>query len=523
MSMNLNATDWLECEKLACKKLSNFVKAGWNVLEPGTPYDHGWHVDAMSDHLEAARSGEITRVLINVPPGTMKSSMAGVFFPAWLWGPAGMPEARYIGAAHEQTLATRDNRRTRLLVESEWYQDRWSVPITSDQNEKTFFENESRGFRQSSAVASMTGKRGHFVNWDDPINPEQANSEKALETATRIFKETLTTRLVNPINSVIIIIMQRLNKDDVSGYIIAEALGYEYLMLPMEFEPARRCYTSVKPTWRSVSPTLARFHPSTARWYTDGKLPDAVSKEKFEVEPAQVVYSQDPREEVDELLFEKRFPRSVVDRDKKVMGAYGAAGQFQQRPAPREGGMFKRANFPIISAVPPGCVWVRAWDLAASDETTSAWTAGLLMGLSPAGEYIIADVARDQLTASGVESLIATTASQDGLGVRGSIPQDPGAGGKAWAIAIIKAATGYDYHSSPESGDKVTRATPLSAQVEIKNVKLVRGDWNKAFLDEAEVFPAAKIKDQVDAASRAFMELTTAKTFEFYVGGDGKE
>ncbi len=455
---------------------------GWHVLEPAEPYIHGWHVDAFADHLQACSTGDITRLLINVPAGTMKSSATSVFFPAWLWGPAGKPHTRFIGAAHEQTLATRDSRRTRLLVESPWFQERWPTPLVSDQNEKTYFENERRGFRQSTAVASMTGKRGHFVVWDDPINPENANSKAERDTAIRIFTETLPSRMVNPEKSVIIIVMQRLHKDDVSGYILANELGYEHLCLPMEYEPARQCRTSIG--------------------------------------------FKDPRTVEGELLFPQRFPKSVVERDKKVMGSYATAGQFQQRPAPRGGGMFKRADFEIINALPVGCRWVRGWDLAASKDAASAFTAGVLMGVTPQGEFVIADVVRGQLTPSQVEATIRNTASQDAsayAGVRGSVPQDPGAGGKAWARAIIKAAAGFAYRATTESGDKETRAQPFAAQVEINNVKLLNGAWNKAFLDEIEMFPNATIKDQVDAASRAFMELNSAVPFGWYVSGGDDE
>lgn len=481
--MNLTRTDIIELQRAVAKQsLSEFIKMGWHVLEPAEPYIHGWHVDALSEHLQATSTGEIPRLVINVPPGTMKSSATSVFFPAWLWGPAGKPHSRFIGAAHEQTLATRDSRRTRLLVESRWFQERWPTEITSDQNEKTFFENTHRGFRQSTAVASMTGKRGHVVVWDDPINPENANSKAERDTAIRIFTETLPSRMVNPEKSVIIIVMQRLHKDDVSGYILANELGYEHLCLPMEYEPARQCRTSIG--------------------------------------------FKDPRTVEGELLFPQRFPKSVVERDKKVMGSYATAGQFQQRPAPRGGGMFKRADFEIISALPVGCRWVRGWDLAASKDAASAYTAGVLMGVTPQGEFVIADVVRGQLTPSQVEATIKNTASQDAsayAGVRGSVPQDPGAGGKAWARAIIKAAAGFAYRSSTESGDKETRAQPFAAQVEINNVKLLNGAWNKAFLDEIEMFPNATIKDQVDAASRAFMELNSAVPFGWYVSGGDDE
>ncbi|MBM2293761.1 phage terminase large subunit [Sulfitobacter pseudonitzschiae] len=534
----MNRTDLLNVDReIAKRSLSEFVQMGWPVLEPAEVYKHNWHMDALSDHLMAAAAGDsaMNRLLINVPPGTSKSSKTSVFFPAWLWGPFGAPNIRFIGAAHEQGLATRDNRRTRLLVESDWYQERWPTKITSDQNEKTLFENDKRGFRQSSAVAGMTGKRGHFVVWDDPQNPESANSDVSRETSLRIFRETLPSRLVDPINSVIIIIMQRLNQDDVSGYILANELGYQHLMLPMEFEPHRRCYTVVKPTHFKSEKVRGRYLGAKQRWFLEGdEVPDDLAPvvERLEV---QEVYNQDPREEDGELLFEDRFPRSVVDRDKKVMGEYATAGQLQQRPAPREGGMFKTADFEIVDAIPHVVAWVRAWDLAATKvnrakrtkgASKAAFTAGVAMGKTADGRYIIADVNRFQENVGKVETKIVNTAGQDVQrykGIRGSLPKDPGAGGKAWATTLITKLAGFSYRATPEDGDKVSRAQPLAAQVENGNVMLLRGAWNKDFLDEIGLFPASKYKDQVDAATRAFAELVNAPTFEWYVSGDDDE
>ena len=509
--MELTNDDWLECQRLACTNLSNFVKNAWHIVEPAEPYVHNWHMDALADHFEGVACGDLNRLLINVPPGTSKSTYASVFFPAWLWGAKGKPGQRFIGAAHEQGLATRDNRRTRQLVESDWFQKLWPVEITSDQNEKTYFENTARGFRQSSSVVGITGKRGHVVTWDDPHNPESATSDKQRETTLRIFQETLPLRVVDPRTSAIVIIMQRLHQDDVSGYILENDLGYEHLMLPMEFEPERRCYTVVKPTHFDSPLVEARYDAKTQRWYTDTLRPHPEDVERVAELPVREVYNQDPRENDGDLLFEERFPREVVERDKKVLLAYGTAGQFQQRPAPRKGGIFEVDMIEIIPTAPAGVRWVRGWDLAATDDADAAFTAGALLGVTSAGEYIIGDMKRGQLTPGKVETLIKNTASQDGRKVKGSIPQDPGQSGKAQVAALIRQLAGYSYRSSPESGDKVSRAEPFAAQVEVGNVKMVEGPWNKDLLDEMRLFPASKFKDQVDALSRAFSELVTRK------------
>lgn len=278
--------------------LSAFVQAAWHVIEPGQPYSHNWHIDAMCEHLEAVSDGDIIRLLMNVPPGSMKSLLCGVFFPAYEWGPLGMPHLRYLGTSHKEPLAIRDNLKCRRLIESEWFQTRWPTPLVKDQNAKGKFENTSTGFREAMAFTSMTGSRGDRVILDDPLSVDDANSEVERDNVNTTFRESLPTRLNNPKDSAIIVVMQRLHEDDVSGLILSKDFGYEHLMIPMEFEPERLCVTSIGWT--------------------------------------------DPRRKDGELMFPERFPREVVERDKVLLGAYASAGQFQQRPAPKGGGILKR-------------------------------------------------------------------------------------------------------------------------------------------------------------------------------------
>ena len=316
----------LELEKVACEEsLVEFIKAAWHVVEPGQPYIHNWHIDAIADHLEAMDEGvEIdgnifNRFLANVPPGLTKSLVITVFFPAWVWGPRKKAWKRFLCAAHAQDLSIRDSMRCRRLVSSEWYQHRWGeqVTLSGDQNAKTKFENTSGGFRQAVAAGSITGARGDYVLIDDPNSVEGAASDAMRASTNEWFLEAVPTRLNNPISSCIIVIMQRLHEEDVSGTIISKGLGYEHLMLPMEFEPDRRCVTGI------------------------GFV--------------------DPREEEGELLFPERFPREVVDRDKNSLGSYASAGQFQQRPEPRGGGIIKRGWWLLWdkdTALQHGCDWI---------------------------------------------------------------------------------------------------------------------------------------------------------------------
>jgi len=280
------------------ESLSEFIKQAWHVVEPAQPYTHNWHIDFISAHLEAVTNGEINRLLINVPPGMMKSLLVNVFWPAWEW--TKKPGLRFICTAHSQNLAIRDSTKMRRLVQSDWYKERWGdvVRLTGDVNAKTKFENTKTGFREAVAFESMTGVRGDRVTIDDPHSVDSAMSDVKRASTIETFLEAVPTRLTNPDSSAIVVIMQRLHVDDVSGIILEKNLGYTHVMLPMEFDPARKCVTELG--------------------------------------------YEDPREEENELLFETRFPREVVERDKQVMGPWAVAGQFQQTPTPRGGGIIRR-------------------------------------------------------------------------------------------------------------------------------------------------------------------------------------
>ena len=280
-----------DCEE----SLSEFIKQAWHVVEPAQPYTHNWHIDFIAAHLEAVTNGEINRLLINVPPGMMKSLLVNVFWPAWEW--TKKPGLRFICTAHSQNLAVRDSTKMRRLVQSDWYKERWGdvVRLTGDVNAKTKFENTQTGFREAVAFESMTGVRGDRVTIDDPHSVDSAMSELKRASTIETFLEAVPTRLTNPDSSAIVVIMQRLHVDDVSGVILEKNLGYTHVMLPMEYDPARKCVTDIG--------------------------------------------YEDPREDENELLFEARFPREVVERDKIVMGPWAVAGQFQQTPTPRGGGI----------------------------------------------------------------------------------------------------------------------------------------------------------------------------------------
>ncbi len=462
----------LEASKERCKTFAGFVREAWHIVEPIMPLVWGWHIDAICNHLEAVTRGDITRLLINIPPGTMKSLLVSVLWPAWEWGPAGMPGLRYFTTSYVIDLAIRDSRKMRDLVASEWFQERWGDQCGMERFGEASFSNTSGGWREAMAFTSLTGGRGDRLVIDDPHSVTTAESVVQREAVIRTFRESVPSRVMDPQTSAIVIVMQRLNEEDVSGVAIKLGLGYVHLMLPMEFEADRACETRIG--------------------------------------------FKDPRSYDGELLFPERWPREVIERDKKALGAFAWAGQYQQRPQAREGGMFKTDWFRKVKAAPANIRWVRFWDLAATEEqygADPAYTAGVRLGRAADGRFYVDDVQRMRAEAPGVRRLMRETAKEDGLFVEIGFNKDPGQAGKAQSQDIITEFPQYIISAISESGDKATRAAPVARQAEAGNLYLVEGDWNEAFINELTTFPGSKFKDQVDALSGAYSMLIQLPLF----------
>lgn len=298
-----------ELDRRECVKLSTFVKRAWHIIEPSTPYVHGKHIDLICDHLEAIADGKIRRLIINIPPGTSKSTIVGVFFPMWLWGPKNKPGKRFVGVSHEQTLGVRDNLKCRRLAESEWYQKRWgsNVKLTRDQNEKLNFENAATGFRLVATPSNVTGRRGDIVIVDDPISVENSNSLAERNKVNTWFQESLPSRMNSPENSAIVLVMQRTHENDPTGFILKNKWGWEHLVLPMRYEPDKHCKTTISKDWRTES---------------------------------------------GELLFPERFPEHIVKELELTLGSYASAGQLQQNPIVKGGNLIKSQWFGNFEVLP---------------------------------------------------------------------------------------------------------------------------------------------------------------------------
>lgn len=486
----------LAASRVRCQSLRAFVEEAWHVVEPVQPFTPGWHIDAICEHLEAVTDGRITRLAINVPPGSTKSLIVSVLWPAWEWGPRGLPHLRYLTTSYEKELVLRDNDRMRDVIESDWYKARWAVRIRRRMNAKGTFANTASGIRKGRPFNSLTGWRGDRVVIDDPHSVKQAESEQERQNTTETFRLAVPHRLNNPKTSAIVLVMQRLHAKDVCGVIKSLGLDYVWLVIPMEYEPPSLC-----PKCGGVLPEKDDTNPCPHPEPTEDRM-----------RPRNALGWRDPRTQPGELMCPARWPLEVIAGDKRVLGPYGWAGQMQQRPAPKGGGMFKRAWFPIEDAPAAGIRrWVRGWDLAATQDGGD-YTRGVRVGGPDVnGRYCVLNVVGGQLSDTNRDRLIKSTTTQDGHVVEVDLPQDPGQAGKSQIRALVAMLAGYVVWYSPESGDKAVRAGPFASQAGAGNVYLVRGPWNAEWLDEHEAFDAGEFDDQVDATSRAFNRLTAQK------------
>jgi predicted phage terminase large subunit-like protein len=474
--------------ELGKRHLRDFIEIAWSQsIEPGTVYVPGYHIDAICDHLEAVFSGDIRRMVINIPPRHMKSLSVCVAFPAWGW--ILRPEFKWLFTSYGFHLVTRDAAKTRNLINSNWYQERWGdvYQITKSTEDRYF--TDAGGHRISASTTGKgTGDGGDIVVADDPHNTLEAESAIIRQKTITWWTETMATRLNDLKTGRRVIIMQRQHQSDLSGHVLA-AGGYEHLCLPAEFEPSRLVPHKVDPEGNET-PNL-EYTPPTSLGFSDWRTKEG------------------------ELLWPAKNGPEEIDQLKTDMGTYAVAGQLQQRPAPRGGGMFKREWFEIVDIKPAMARRVRYWDCASTKPKPGTsqdpdYTVGALVSRTPDGIIIIEDIQRMRDTSMAVEQRAKQTAELDGLKVGIYREQEPGAAGKDiishWLRHVLN---GFPFKGHRPTGPKEERAGPLAAQAEGGNVKLLRGRWNEAFLAELEHFPTGSHDDQVDAVSGAYMILAT--------------
>mgnify|MGYP003385752764 CR=1 FL=1 len=301
------------------ESLYYFLRHGWKYIDPA-PFTDGWPIEAVAEHLQAVCDGEIRRLIVNIPPRCAKSSLISVAFPAWVWAqrydsPTSGPGVQFLYASYAHQLSLRDSVKCRRLIQSPWYQSLWRdrFQLTGDQNAKSRFGNNAGGERLITSIgAAVTGEGGAIIGIDDPNAAQEAFSEATIHSTIEWWDGTMSTRLNDPKTGAFILVQQRLAEDDLTGHILSKNVGdWTHLVLPMRYEPDRSFHTSIG--WK------------------------------------------DPREVEGELLWPKRFGDAEVTMLERQLGPFAAAGQLQQRPEIKGGGVIPRDTWQIWDrdAYPP--------------------------------------------------------------------------------------------------------------------------------------------------------------------------
>lgn len=453
--------------ELAERSFSHFFKAAWSVLEPTTPRLDNWHQEAIAEYLEATLSGDITRLIINMPPRYSKSLLVTVMFPAWCW--IRDPSLKFINTSYAEDLAVKHAVDRRILMQSPWYQTAWSnrFEFSQEQNQKSEYLNTKRGHCVAvGMLGAVTGKGGDFVIVDDPHNPKKAESEAERKSAIEAFDSTFTTRLDNKKTGRIIVVMQRLHHRDLTGHLLAkkeEGEHWTHLKLPAE-APRRTIIT----------------------------LP--ISKRKI------------LRNEGD-ILHPEREGRKQLNAMKVSLGSYNYGGQYEQNPTPRAGGIFKKTYWRYYTQVPAKFdEIIQSWDMTFKDATKSDFVAGFAIGRVGADIYLL-DCIHARLSFSGSRDGVKELTRRYPLAYKKLIEN------KANGPAIqndLKAKIPGIILEEPQ-GSKMERAAFCEPFLEAGNVHLphpsIAQPWVKDFIDEAAAFPRGEHDDMVDAFTQGVKYL----------------
>jgi len=459
----------IELQRSLIKKggLRQFIKLGWHQIEPARPFLPNWHVDAICEHLEAITQGQLLRLVINIPPGCMKSLTACVFWPAWVW--TFKPECKWIYSSYSMGLSQRDNLRMRRLIESEWYQARWGTSFRPlrDNWGAIKFMNDHAGFRMcTSTDGTVTGEHADVQVCDDPIKPQDARggaiaTKTVLNSCLEWWNETMASRLVDFQKSARVIIMQRLHVHDLAGTVLKEG-GYEHLCLPMEFEPKLICSTSIG--------------------------------------------FKDPRTKSNEPLWPTRFSEKAIGQLKKELGPRGAAAQLQQQPVPLSGSIFEREHIKYWTERPDIRTMVSSWDCTFK-ETGSSYVVGQVWGVSSdADKYILLDQIRKRMSFSETLNAIRQVSITHPYCAAHLIEEK--ANGSA-IIDVLQDEIPGIFPVLPQGG-KEARAHAIESiwsngQVVLPSPEIY--PWTKELIQELLEFPSSLFDDQVDAMTQALSWL----------------
>lgn len=478
------------------RSLYEFVRQAWPVMEPGVPFVESWHIEEICEHLEAVSQGDITRLLINIPPRHSKSTIVSVAWPAWEW--ITDPQQKFLCASYSGALSTRDNLKTRRLLQSPWYQTRWGhmFAFSGDQNAKQRFENDKTGYRIATSVGgTATGEGGSRLILDDPHGAQAAQSEAIRESDLEWFDVVWSTRLNTPKTDAMVTVMQRLHQNDISGHILNDLGGWDHIMIPAEWDGVRR------------TTSLGAYDPRTVKG---------------------------------ELICPERFGPEEITKLKQLLGVYGSSGQLQQDPSPAEGGILKTKYFqlwPHTERLPQFEYVLQSYDTAFTERTTGDPTGCEVWGVfTHQGERqaMLLDAWDEHLGYPDLRKRViedwrteygGDSSPKAGMPTRARRPDRILVEAKASGQSLLQdlrlarvPAVGYN----PGNADKVSRAHQTAPTLELGLLWIPESkknpghpvSWADEFMKQVAKFPVATHDEYVDCMTQAVIFLKNEGWFE---------
>lgn len=457
------------------RDLASFIAKSVITVSPGINYLHNWHIDAIADKLTMAYQGHITRLIINIPPRYLKSLSVSVAWPAWILGLN--PSARIIAASYSQILSVKHSLDSRLLINSPWYQNIFpDTQLSSEQNEKNKFMTTQRGFRFATSIGgSVTGEGGDFLIVDDPHNPLQAESETQREHANRWFDQTFTSRLDHKKKGVIIVVMQRLHDQDLTGHLLAKAGNHWEHLNISAIAGAKRTYY---------------YNTSSAK-----KI---------------IICDRKPGD----ILHPEREGKKELQRVKEELGSYAFSAQYQQSPIVQVGGMIetswlKRHNISYDSSVdlPLGEMLIQSWDCAVKAGKNNDYSV-CTSWLSRADGYYLLDVWFKKVEYPELKHTLINLAEKWQPNV--ILVEDKASGQSL--LQDVKRETSLPLIPIMPKQDKVSRFSAVTALFEAGKVYLPKSaPWLADYELELLAFPNTSHDDMVDSSSQALSWLHNRK------------
>jgi predicted phage terminase large subunit-like protein len=443
-----------------------FVQQFWDVIIAEEPV-WNWHIPYMCGELQEIalrvkrrEPFEFAYYLFNSPPGSSKSTIASQMYIAWTWTID--PTQRFICGSYSQTIARKDATFTQNIINSEKYK-RYFPYVKLVKDAVDLLRNTENGERYVATVGSgITGVHAHQIIVDDPLSPKQSSSEAERANAKEWFDLTLHTRKVDKKITPTILVMQRLHEDDPTGHILSKGMKVKHICLPAE-------------EGSDINPPELRKH------YVDG------------------------------LLDPIRLDRKVLAENKKFLGSYGYSGQFEQKPAPAEGGMIKKAWFKVIEPTSVPKVRVDFCCDTAYTEDERNDPSGIMAYSVSGPNLYIRNFGKGHFEFPNLIKFIPEFAKQNGYSGISMIYVEPKASGKD-VVSTLRSGTHLNIKASENpTKDKEARVNDIVSYIEAGRVYLVRGGWNDEFIQQCAIFPNGKHDEEIDCLVMACQKAFKSK------------